>query len=100
MAGGTLVLVLVNLLFLPVIEKKLATYPVKRVYKIFFYIHQLPIEQLEYDFTRLSVRFSVGKLYRRDQILTATYTIKTKNKNFNQLNKFLVDSSQISSFEV
>ena len=99
-AVSTLVLVLVNLLFLPVIEKKLATFPVKRVYKISFYIHQYTIEQLENDFAKLSVKFSVGKLYRRDQILTATYTIKTKNKNFNQLNKFLVDSNHISSFEV
>ena len=99
-AGGTLILVLVNLLFLPVIEKKLATYPVKRIYKISFYINQYTIEQLENDFEMLSVRFSKGKLYRRDQILTATYNIKTKNKIFNQLNTFLVNSNQINSFEV
>ena len=98
-AGSTLVFVLINLLFLPLIEKKLSGTEVKRSYKITFYSNQYSIENLEKDLAKQQVKFKLGKLYKNNQMLTAIYIIKTTDKKFRNLNTFLVESQQVNSFE-
>lgn len=99
-AGGSLACVLINLLFLPFIEKKFATFEIRKVYKISFVIENYTLEGLEHDLKKLPIKVSIGKLYRDDQLLTAIYTIKAREKHFKQLNKMLVETRQIKSFEV
>lgn len=99
-AGSTLVFVLINLLFLPLIEKKLSRFEVRRNYKITFYSNKYTIENLEKDLAKQPVKFKLGKLYKNNQMLTAIYIIKTTDKKFRSLNAFLVESQQVNSFEV
>jgi putative Mg2+ transporter-C (MgtC) family protein len=101
LAAGVVFIVLLVLIILTKLEVFFDNLHQLKTYEIHFISSNYSIEQLETDMNALNIQFERKKVAKQNHVVNVEYTIEvTAKKKHEIIDRFFINNSQISGFEV
>jgi putative Mg2+ transporter-C (MgtC) family protein len=100
LAGGVCLIVLITLILLSRIEKSFDKFNQVRIYKISFVKQNFSVRELEAYFTKLDITFKKIQVMKEKDNLILFYRVNSSQMRFELLDEYLVQTEEISGFEV
>lgn len=100
LAAGVTLLVLVILMLLSSLEKSFDKVHQVKFYKIVFHSDEYTIDELEKNFESMDLSFTRNNVLKKYNELIVFYKIAARQTAYTALNKYLIETKYIRSFEV
>jgi putative Mg2+ transporter-C (MgtC) family protein len=100
LAGGVTILVLIILMLLAKLEKSFDKLHQVKFYKISFAVDDYSIDELEKNISQMGINFKKNNVLKNNNEIIVFYKIGANQKEYSQLDNYLMQTKAIKSFEV